>query len=104
MRVGIDAHKKNCTTCVFQDSDALSSAPSERFVFKTTLRGVAEFMEKIPDGSTVVIESSTTGKAISKLLSGRYLVHMVAHPNGNQPSKPINAMRSGLLRRMRLDT
>jgi transposase len=80
MRVGIDAHKKNCTTCVFQDADALSSTPSERFVFKTTMRGVAEFMEKIPEGSTIVIESSTTGKAISKLLSGRYLVHMIAPP------------------------
>jgi transposase len=80
MRVGIDAHKKNCTTCVFKDSDVLSSAPSERFVFKTTMQGVAEFMEKIPEGSMVVIESSTTGKAISKLLSSKYEVHMIAPP------------------------
>jgi hypothetical protein len=80
MRVGIDAHKKSCTTCVFQDSDVLSSTPSERFVFKTTMRGVTEFMERIPEGSMVVVESSTTGKAISKLLSGRYLVHMIAPP------------------------
>lgn len=80
MRVGIDAHKKNCTTCVFRDSNVLSSTPSERFVFKTTTRGVAEFMEKIPEGSMVVIESSTTGKAISKLLSGKYEVHMIAPP------------------------
>jgi transposase len=80
MRVGIDAHKKNCTTCVFQDSDVLSSRPSETFVFKTSMGGVTEFMEKIPEGSTVVIESSTTGKAISKLLSGRYMVHMIAPP------------------------
>ena len=80
MRVGIDAHKKTCTTCVFQDNDTLGSNPSETFVFKTTARGVAEFMGKIPEGSTVVIESSTTGKAISKLLSGRYEVHMIAPP------------------------
>ena len=80
MRVGIDAHKKTCTTCVFQDSDVLSSAPSETFVFKTTMRGVTQFMKKIPEGSMVVVESSTTGKAISKLLSGRYLVHMIAPP------------------------
>jgi transposase len=89
MRVGIDAHKKNCTTCVFQDSDLLSSTPSETFVFKTTMRGVTEFMNRIPKGSTVVIESSTTGKAISKLLSGRYLVHMIAPPE-RKPSIKTN--------------
>src|SRR5712692_3372265 len=80
MRVGIDAHKKSCTTCVFADSDVLASSPSETFVFRTTTRGVAEFMEKIPEGSTVVIESSTTGKAISRLLSGKYEVHMISPP------------------------
>ena len=37
-------------------------------------------MEKVPEGSTVVIESSTTGKAISRLLSGRYEVHMISPP------------------------
>jgi transposase len=79
MRVGIDAHKKSCTTCVFGD-DVLSSPPSETFVFKTTMHGVAEFMEKVPEGSTVVIESSTTGKAISRLLSDRYDVHMISPP------------------------
>ena len=84
MRVGIDAHKKSCTTCVFRD-DALSSPPSETFVFKTTMHGVAEFMEKVPEGSTVVIESSTTGKAISRLLSGRYDVHMIA-PQERKPA------------------
>lgn len=78
-RVGIDAHKKSCTTCVFRD-DVLSSNPSETFVFKTTTQGVAEFMEKVPEGSTVVIESSTTGKAISRILSGKYEVHMIAPP------------------------
>jgi transposase len=80
MRVGIDAHKRNCTTCIFQETDALSATPSETFTFKTTVQGVTEFMEKIPEGCMVVIESSTTGKAISKLLSGRYIVHMIAPP------------------------
>jgi transposase len=58
----------------------LSSPPSETFVFKTTTQGVAEFMEKVPEGSTVVIESSTTGKAISRLLSDKYELHMIAPP------------------------
>jgi len=80
MMVGIDAHKKNCTTCIFQEDNVLTSPPSETFSFKTTVQGVAEFMEKIPKGSMVVVESSTTGKAISKLLSSRYMVHMVAPP------------------------
>lgn len=79
-RVGIDAHKKSCTTCVFGGDDVLSSTPSETFVFKTTMQGVAEFTQKVPEGSTVVIESSTTGKAISRLLSDRYEVHMIAPP------------------------
>ena len=79
-RVGIDAHKKSCTTCVFGDDVLTSSTPSKTFVFKTTTRGVAEFMEKVPEGSRVVIESSTTGKAISRLLSSRYDVHMIAPP------------------------
>jgi transposase len=79
-RAGIDAHKKSCTTCIFTDGDVLTSSPSETFVFRTTPQGVNEFMEKVPKGSTVVIESSTTGKAISRRLSGRYEVHMIAPP------------------------
>jgi transposase len=87
-RVGIDAHKKSCTVCVFKDDDALlTSTPSERFVFKTTMQGLAEFMEKVPEGSTTVIESSTTGKAISRLLAGRYEVHMIAPPEKKQDIK-----------------
>jgi len=87
-RAGIDAHKKSCTTCVFADTDVLASSPSETFVFRTTPRGVAEFMEKVPEGSTVVIESSTTGKAISRRLSGRYEVHMIA-PSERKPVAPL---------------
>ena len=30
--------------------------------------------------STAVIESSTTGKVLSRMLSGKYEVHMVASP------------------------
>jgi transposase len=78
-RVGIDAHKKSCTTCVFEDESA-TSAPSETFVFKTTMDGLDEFRNRIPQGSVVVIESSTTGKVISRLLSDKYEVHMIAPP------------------------
>ena len=80
MMVGIDAHKKSCTTCIFKEDNVLTSPPSETFAFKTTLQGVTEFMGRVPEGSLVVLESSTTGKAISKLLSGRYMVHLVAPP------------------------
>ena len=38
-------------------------------------------MEKVPQGSIAVIESSTTGKyVLSRMLSGKYEVHMVAPP------------------------
>jgi len=37
-------------------------------------------MEKVPEGSVAVIESSTTGKVLSRMLSGKYEVHMVAPP------------------------
>jgi hypothetical protein len=79
VRAGIDSHKKNCTTAVFKD-DVLMGSPLETFVFKTTKQGVQQFMHKVPEGSTVVIESSTTGKAISRMLSGKYDVHMIAPP------------------------
>ncbi|MDG6933029.1 MAG: transposase, partial [Nitrososphaerota archaeon] len=42
--------------------------------------GIEEFEKMVPDGSTVVIESSTTGKALSMALSGKYQVHMVSPP------------------------
>src|ERR1700730_12439543 len=80
-RVGIDAHKKSCTVSVFEDNDSLmTSVPSETFTFRTTKQGVAEFMERVPRGSTVVIESSTTGKLISRMLSPYYEVLMIAPP------------------------
>jgi transposase len=37
-------------------------------------------MKKVPEGSTVVIETSTTGKALSMILSEKYDVHMIAPP------------------------
>jgi hypothetical protein len=42
------------------------------FDFQTTRQRVYEFMEKVPEGSIVVIESSTTGKVLSRMLSGKY--------------------------------
>jgi transposase len=79
-RIGIDAHKRSCTVSVFESDAVLESHPNESFVFKTTKQGINEFMQKIPEGSTVVIESSTTGKTISRMLLGRYNVHMIAPP------------------------
>ena len=35
-------------------------------------------MEKVPQGSIAVIESSTTGKVLLRMLSGKYEIHMVA--------------------------
>jgi hypothetical protein len=63
IRVGIDAHKKNCTTCVFDNNDSheVLGSPTNTFVFNTTREGVREFMQKVPENSIVVIETSTTG-------------------------------------------
>jgi hypothetical protein len=49
-------------------------------LISTTRQVVYEFMEKVPEGSIAVIESSTTGKVLSRMLSGKYEVHMVAPP------------------------
>ena len=56
------------------------SSEPEMFEFRTTREGVSEFMNKVPKGSTVVIESSTTGKTLSMMLSSKYEVHMIAPP------------------------
>ena len=68
MRVGIDAHKKNCTTLVFADG---KESPIQSFDFKTTRAEVLTMLEKIPERSLFVIETSTTGKAITKLFIPR---------------------------------
>lgn len=79
MRIGIDAHKRNCTTCVFEE-DGAGLSPKETFAFETTRQGVQEFMGRVPEKAIVVIESSTTGKVLSRMLSERYEVHMIAPP------------------------
>jgi transposase len=77
--VGIDAHKKSCTTCVF--ANGVDSHPTHSFVFKTTKRGVSEFMEKVPKDSLIIVEASTTGKTLSRILLQKYVeIHMVAPP------------------------
>ena len=43
-----------------------------------------EFIEKVPENSVVVIETSTTGKVLSKMLSSRYDIHLVA-PTERRP-------------------
>ena len=84
MRVGIDAHKKNCTTCVFADGAGVGESPIDSFVFKTSRAGVSELLARIPERSVFVIESSTTGKAITRMISltsrNNHEIHMVAPP------------------------
>jgi len=82
MHVGIDAHKRNCTVCVIEDG-----AAKESFAFPTTREGVLEFMERIPSQATVVIEASTTGKVISRMLTDKYMIHMVAPPERKRSIK-----------------
>lgn len=80
MIVGIDAHKRSCTASTFDESYNLK----ETFEFSTTRNGVSEFMERVPEGSTVVIEASTTGKTLSRMLSAKYAVHMITS-SGRKP-------------------
>jgi transposase len=80
VRAGIDAHKRRCTVAVFDHSARTEDAPRESFSFKTSLQGVQELTKRIPERSVLVIESSTTGKVLSRMLSGRYEVHMIAPP------------------------
>ncbi len=84
MTVGVDAHKRSCTACTFE-----GQIKKEFFEFPTTAQGVRSFTTKIPEGSVIVIESSTTGKVLSKLLSERYYVHMIAPPE-TKPSVKTN--------------
>jgi transposase len=83
MNVGIDAHKRTCTVCVIEDG-----AVRESFAFPTTREGVSEFMGRIPSLATVVIEASTTGKVISRMLTDKkYEIHMVAPPERKRSIK-----------------
>ncbi len=82
--VGVDAHKRSCMACTFEDQ-----AKRELFEFPTTNQGLSRFTTKIPEGSVVVIESSTTGKTLSRILAGSYEVHMIAPPE-RKPSVKTN--------------
>jgi len=82
MHVGIDAHKRTCTVCVVEEG-----AVRESFSFPTTREGVREFMEKVHGKATVVIEASTTGKVLSRMLLEKYEIHMVASPERRRPIK-----------------
>jgi hypothetical protein len=86
MRIGIDAHKRSCTTCLFEEEGA-GLMLKEAFAFEATRQGVREFMGRVPERSVVVIESSTTGKVLSRMLSGKYEVHMIAPPERISPSR-----------------
>ncbi len=90
MRVGIDAHKKRCVTQIF-DSDKLEQfKPTHTFTFPTTMEGLSSIYQRVPEGSVIVIESSTTGKLLSRILSSKYEVHMVAPPE-RKPSIKTDA-------------
>jgi len=84
MTVGVDAHKRSCTACTFEDQ-----TKKELFEFPTTNPGLSSFAANVPEGSVVVIESSTTGKALSRIFSERYQVHMIAPPE-RKPSVKTN--------------
>jgi transposase len=77
MMVGVDAHKKSCTAIRY---DETKRKVLETSVFPTSKTSVTEFMEHLPEGTTVVVESSTTGKAITKLIPTKLQVQMVAPP------------------------
>src|SRR5487761_1563001 len=66
----------------WQTERVWEKSPVQSFVFKTSRAGVSELLAKIPEKSVFVIESSTTGKAITRLLSStsNHEIHMVAPP------------------------
>lgn len=80
MRVGIDAHKRTCVASIFESDMVLEHPPKERLTFKTTRGDVNAFMARVAENSVVVVESSTTGKVISRMLTGKCEVHLVAPP------------------------
>ena len=81
VRVGIDAHKKKCVMQVFDSGVADELKPSDTVTFPTTMEGLSSSVyQRVPEGSVIVIESSTTGKLLSRILSQRYEVHMVSPP------------------------
>jgi len=90
VRVGIDAHKKKCVTQIFNSDRADGFEPTEMFTFPTTMKGLSSIYQRVPEGSVIVIESSTTGKLLSRILSPKYEVHMVAPPE-RKPSIKTDA-------------
>jgi transposase len=105
MRVGIDARKKSCTTCIFADGSEVEGSPVEQFVFKTTPHGVSEFIQKVPDNSLIVIETSTTGKALSLILLQKYNnIHMVSPPETKPQVKTDKSDAERIVKRTCLAT
>lgn len=90
MRVGIDAHKKRCVTQIFESDTVGQFKPNDTFTFPTTMEGLSSIYQRVPEGSVIVIESSTTGKLLSRILSSKYEVHMVAPPE-RKPSIKTDA-------------
>jgi transposase len=77
MRVGIDAHKKTCTATSYDESKGNVLASK---ILPTTKKAITEFRDSLPEGTVTVVEASTSGKAVSILLSRRCEVHMLAPP------------------------
>jgi transposase len=97
MEVGIDAHKRSCTVCVVEEGTVTDS-----FSFPTTREGVNEFMEKIHGKATVIVEASTTGKVLSRMLLEKYEVHMVAPPERKRSIKTDRRDAERIVREDRL--
>jgi hypothetical protein len=90
VRVGIDAHKRKCVTQIFYSDKVGQFKPTDSFTFSTTMDGLSSIYQRVPEGSVIVIESSTTDKLLSRILSSRYEVQMVAPPE-RKPSIKTDA-------------
>jgi hypothetical protein len=71
MRIRIDAHKSY---------DKSKGNVLKSIVLPTTKKAISEFRNTLPARTVAVVEASTSGKAVSILLSPRCKVHMIAPP------------------------
>ena len=76
MHVGLDAHKKKTVGFVVHH-DGSREGP---FVMQTTREGLERFAKKHPDGK-VLVEASTSGKAVVRFLREQGLDATLVHPD-----------------------
>lgn len=98
--VGIDAHKKSCTAMKYDEEKERKVL--ETTVIPTTKQALAEYRDKLPKGTVIVVESSTTGRAVSTIFSPRCEVHMLAPPEKKRDIKTdkrdcLNIIKEDLL-------